>query len=80
MPFTKIWLHLVWATKERALLLKKEIRQPLFTHIRNNAKTKGIYIDFINGHLDHVHCLVCLEPDQTVARVVQLIKGESSDQ
>jgi len=33
---------------------------PVFRHIIENAKEKGIYIDFINGYTDHVHCLVSL--------------------
>ena len=35
-------------------------------------------IDFINGYSDHCHCLVSLGIDQTIQKVVQLIKGESS--
>ncbi|MEQ9302119.1 MAG: IS200/IS605 family transposase [Cyclobacteriaceae bacterium] len=78
MPYLKIWLHIVWSTKNREPLLEKPIRQRIFDHIRENAKEKGIYIDHINGHNDHVHCLVSLMADQTVAKIVQLIKGESS--
>ncbi|MBI1779897.1 MAG: IS200/IS605 family transposase [Sphingobacteriales bacterium] len=78
MSFTKIWIHLVWATKKREPVLHKELRTQLFKHIRENAKEKNIYIDFINGYTDHVHILISLAVDQTVAKVVQLIKGESS--
>ncbi|MBS1509775.1 MAG: IS200/IS605 family transposase [Bacteroidetes bacterium] len=78
MPFIKIWIHLVWSTKNRAPLLTKDIRQKVFTHIRENGMTKGIHIDFVNGYPDHVHCLISLNADQTIASLVQLIKGESS--
>lgn len=78
MPFIKVWIHLVWATKNREPLLAQDIRQRFFTHIRDNAKTKNIYIDFVNGYVDHVHCLVALNREQTIAKVVQLLKGESS--
>ncbi len=78
MPFIKIWIHLVWATKKRSPLLTKDIRQLVFTHIRENAKTKNIHIDFVNGHIDHVHCLISLNPDQKIANIMQLLKGESS--
>jgi REP element-mobilizing transposase RayT len=47
-------------------------------HIRENAKSKGIYVDFINGHREHLHCLLLLDCDQTLSKVMQLIKGESS--
>ena len=78
MPFIKIWIHLVWATKKRAPLLTKDIRQQVFTHIRENARLKNIHADFVNGYTDHVHCLVSLSSEQTIAKVVQLLKGESS--
>ena len=78
MPFIKIWIHLVWATKKREPLLTKDIRQLVFKHIRENAVIKNIHVDFVNGHVDHVHCLISLHPEQTISKVVQLIKGESS--
>lgn len=56
----------------------REVRQTIFNHIRENAKEKGIYIDFINGYTDHVHCLVSLGIDQSMSRIMQLLKGESS--
>jgi putative transposase len=78
MPMIKIWIHLVWATKSRQPLLDKSIRQNVFQHMRDNAKQKDIYVDFINGHVDHVHLLISLNAEQTIAKTVQLIKGESS--
>ena len=78
MPFIKIWIHLVWATKERTPLLTKDIRQQVFAHIRENAKTKNIHLDFVNGYIDHVHCLISLNAEQNIAKLIQLIKGESS--
>jgi len=78
MPMIKIWIHLVWSTKKRKPFLTKDIRQKVFTHIRENAKEKNIHIDFVNGYVEHVHCLVSLEQDQTISKIVQLIKGESS--
>ncbi len=39
---------------------------------------KRVYLDFINGYVDHVHCLISLGTDQTIGKIMQLIKGESS--
>ena len=78
MPFIKIWIHLVWSTKNRQPLLTTAIRQKVFAHIRENAVQKNIHIDFINGYTDHMHCLIGLNREQTIANVVQLIKGESA--
>lgn len=79
MPYVKVYIHFVWSTKNRVPHLNsKELRQKLFLHIRENAKEKGIYIDHINGYIDHVHCLISLGVDQTIQKIMQLIKGESS--
>ncbi|MBS4028011.1 MAG: IS200/IS605 family transposase [Ignavibacteriales bacterium] len=78
MSHVKIWVHAVWGTKNRERILSKEIRQRLFQHIRENAKEKQIYIDSINGDVDHIHCLIALNADMTIAKVMQLIKGEAA--
>ena len=78
MPWVRVWIHFVWSTKNREPYLHDEIRAKVFAHIRKNARAKNIHIDFINGHVDHVHCLVSLGTDQTIEKIMQLIKGESS--
>ena len=78
MPWVRVWLHFVWSTKNPHPYLTDEIRTKVFAHIRENARAKGIYIDFINGWVDHVHRLISLGTDQTIEKIIQLIKGESS--
>jgi len=78
MSYVKIWIHAVWRTKNNAKILTNDNRKPLFLHIKENAKEKGIYVDFINGHVDHVHCLLTLNADLSISKTMQLIKGESS--
>ena len=78
MSFVKIWVHLVFSTKKRQPFLKKEIRTKMIKHIIENCKEKGIFLQAINGYDDHLHCLISLGKDQSIAKVSQLIKGESS--
>ena len=78
MSFVKIWVHMVFATKNRAPYLKKEIRNDVYKHIAENCSEKEIFLQAINGHKEHIHCLISLGKDQTIAKVSQLIKGESS--
>ena len=79
MSHVSIWVHIVWGTKGRAPLLSSDKkRQDVFNHFRENAKAKHIHLDHINGYKDHVHSLISLTADQSVAKVVQLLKGESS--
>lgn len=46
----------------------KDARFWVWSHMRENAKEKGIFIDFINGYSDHCHCLVSKEADQTIQK------------
>lgn len=78
MSFVSIWVHVVWGTKRREPLLEKPVRYDIFNHIRENAQTKGIYVDHINGYVDHVHCLISMNPKQDIADILQSLKGESS--
>lgn len=44
----------------------------------DSAKKKSIVIDSINGIEDHTHCLLLLDPQQSVSTIIHSIKGESS--
>src|SRR5688572_30170704 len=78
MSFVNIKVHLVFSTRNRQPYLTKEIRQDVFHHIKLNSMQKNIFIDCINGYSDHLHCLLSLGKDDSISKVVQLIKGESS--
>lgn len=78
MSYVKIWVHLVFSTKTRDAFLKKELRYDVQKHIITNCKEKNIYLQVINGYTEHLHCLISLGKDQSIAQVSQLIKGESS--
>jgi putative transposase len=78
MSWVRVWIHIVFSTKNREPFLNKDIREALVKHILMNAKHKEIWIDSIGGFTDHIHCLVSLGRDQTISKIAQLIKGESS--
>ena len=78
MPFVRIWVHLVWTTKNRDALLVGELTGNICKHIAENAQKKEIYLDTINGDLNHIHALISLGSEQTIAKIAQLLKGESS--
>lgn len=79
MAQVRIWIHAVWGTKKREpYMANKNKRIELFKHIRAYAKERKIYLDFINGGAEHVHCLISLACDQNIAQVMKLLKGESS--
>jgi len=78
MSYIKVYVHFIWSTKNRYPFLTNDIRYDVFKHIRENARNKNIFVDFINGYTDHVHCLVSMNDDLGIGKIVQLLKGESS--
>ncbi len=78
MSYVRIWVHAVWGTKNREHTLIRTVLPLLLSHIRQNASHKHIHIDTLNGSSDHLHCLLGLNADMTIARTIQLIKGESA--
>ena len=78
MSYVRNWLHCVWGTKNKFSFLNAKNKLAIIKHIRENAKAKGIYMNSINGDKEHLHCLISLHADQSLAKVMQLIKGESS--
>ncbi len=78
MPYINIYLHVIWSTKNRSKIITKELKPLLLEHIKSNARKKGIYIVEINCVSDHIHICISLGSDQTIGKIIQLIKGESS--
>jgi len=69
----------VFSTKNREPFLNSSsLRKSVFQHIKQNASEKGIWLDCVNGYQEHTHCLISLGKEQTISKVAQLIKGESS--
>jgi len=79
MSWVRVYIHMVFSTKNREPFLNsKELRKQVFRHIKKNADEKGIWLDCVNGWQEHAHCLISLGKEQTISKVAQLIKGESS--
>lgn len=78
MPYIKIWIHLIFSTKNRQKIISKELKKVLMPHIKGNSIKKNIYIDFMNCVEDHFHSLISMRGNQSISNIAQLIKGESS--
>ena len=78
MPYTKVLIHYIWSTKNRDHLITKEFKPLLLLHIKENSIKKEIFIDTLNCVSDHIHLLISLGTEQTIAKTAMLIKGESS--
>ena len=76
--YSKIWVHLVWATLDREPMLSKPAAEKARIWLAEYAKEKGIYLKTCYFNADHVHALVDLPTNQTIENVAQLFKGASS--
>jgi putative transposase len=76
--YSRVWLHLVWATLERRPLLPPSAAAKLSAFLTEYANAKGIYmkINFVNP--DHVHALVDLPTSMSIEEMLHLLKGSSS--
>lgn len=76
--YYKIWIHVVWSTKERQPLLHQSFRKELFQHLKEKAKQEEIHLSMVNGIDNHVHALISLNPKFALSNVLNSLKGESS--
>jgi putative transposase len=76
--FNKIWIHAIWATKDRAPLIHPSIEQKVLKFIEQQLQQQGCKVEIINGMSDHVHCLFLLNRQKSIAEVIKQIKGSSS--
>jgi putative transposase len=76
--YYKIWLHVVWGTKDRFPFLTTKIRKELYNHMKETAKEKGYHLSLVNGTDNHVHCLFAIRPKISISKMINDVKGESS--
>ncbi len=76
--FTSIFVHCVWSTKNREPLLTSDVRDRLWPYLGGIARENKIKAPAIGGAADHVHVLVSLPATLSVAKALQLLKGNSS--
>jgi putative transposase len=76
--YSRIWLHLVWATLERRPVLTQIAAPQLCGFLSKYAAEKGIYMKINYVNADHVHALIDLPTGMCVEDLMQLLKGASS--
>ncbi|MBL7074727.1 IS200/IS605 family transposase [candidate division KSB1 bacterium] len=76
--YTKIWIHLIWTTKNRVRILKPEIRPLIHQHLLEYAQASGTPLERLNIQPEHIHSFFNLPSDKTLQGVVKALKGESA--
>jgi REP element-mobilizing transposase RayT len=76
--FTKLWIHAIWATKNRQELIDYSNEKKLYDYIREELIALGCPVRIINGMPDHVHVLFLQNPQKSISDLIKQIKGSSS--
>jgi putative transposase len=74
----ELYVHLIWATAERAAMVKPALERSLYRCLEDQARQMGCTVLAIGGMPDHVHMVVRYPAKVSVAQLVQQIKGVSS--
>ena len=76
---SKIWIHLIFGTKDRVPLIKTSFEQKLFDHITNLLeKDFDSPVLKMNGMGNYIHILFLQNQNFSVAEIAKNIKGNSS--
>ena len=76
--FISCHLHCVWSTKNRMPLLDSDLRARLWPYLGGIARENKMKAIAVGGVTDHVHILISLPGTLSVAKGIQLLKGNSS--
>ena len=77
-PFTRLYVHLVWATWDRLPLITPAVQPRIYRCIQAEAGRMRCRVGAIGGMDDHVHVLVRHPPAVSVSGLTKQIKGASS--
>jgi REP element-mobilizing transposase RayT len=76
--YTRIYIHIVFAVRNRAPLIKDIWKNDLYGYITGIIKGKNQKLFIINGVADHIHMLLSIKPDCNVSELIRDIKSNSS--
>ena len=74
--FNSCLIHCVWSTKNR--VLDSDLRERLWPYLGGIARENKMKALAVGGAADHVHILISLPGTLSVAKAIQLLKGNSS--
>ena len=75
---TLVLVHVVWSTCRRWRAIDEALDEPLHRSMKNKASELRATVHAFGAAPDHVHILVQLPGDMSIATLVQRLKGASS--
>ena len=76
--YNKIWIHAIFATKERLPLITATCEQSIYAHMKGQLAEMDCPVRIINGMPEHVHLLFLLNSQKAVSDVLKQVKGNTS--
>ena len=74
----RLQVHLVWIPKYRKRVIKGKIANRIRGLLYDACKINRWWIEEISIKDDHVHMMIQINPRESVAEVVQILKGGTS--
>jgi len=75
--YSKVWLHLIWATHNKEKVLLKDVRKQVSNFLYTYAEEKEIYMKTNYVNAEHVHALIDLPTTLSIDECLKLLKGSS---
>ena len=76
--FTSSLFHCVYSTKERRPFITPDLEERLWPYLGGIARDCDMKALIVGGIADHVHLLLSLPSTLTIAKAMQVMKGNSS--
>jgi REP element-mobilizing transposase RayT len=76
--FTQIYIHIIFAVKNRNSLIKPDWEEKLYKFISGLLTNKGQKLLRINGMPDHLHILIEMKPDCNLSDLIRETKKSSN--
>ena len=77
--YRKVYLHIVFAVKNRKGLLDKSWRNELFAYMATSLNNRGHFSLAVNGYNDHAHLFFDYNCEELISDLVREIKKSSNE-
>jgi REP element-mobilizing transposase RayT len=77
--YTQIYIHVVFAVKNRDALISSSWKERLHKYMTGIIQNQGHKLIAINTMPDHVHIFIGMEPDAALSDLVRDIKRDSTN-
>jgi putative transposase len=76
--YFELYIHLVWAVKNREPWLTSDIEKSITDIIKMKAESQKARVIAIGNTIDHIHVLVSIHPDTTISVMMKEMKAAAS--